>query len=59
MQYMNSGESPPPQKESEIREQQQVRRSKRLRTVAGVLTYEAYAARKAYFVGKVRFCSYV
>jgi len=39
---------------NDIKEQQTVRRSVRVRMMANMLTYEAYAKRKAYFVGKVR-----
>lgn len=37
----------------DIQEQQTIRRSVRVRMMANMLTYEAYAKRKAYFVGKV------
>lgn len=38
----------------EIREQQIVLRSKRLRMLAGVLTPEGFAKRRAYFIAPVR-----
>lgn len=50
--YMNTGDDTSSSDVKEIREQQVIRRSKRLRMVAGALTYEAFSRRKAYFVGK-------
>jgi hypothetical protein len=51
---MNIGGSEPEQKLDEIRLQQIARRSKRLRMCAGVLTPEAFAKRKAFFLDPVR-----
>ena len=54
VQYMNIGGGSETQDLKEIRQQQLVKRAKRLRTTAGVLTPEAFARRKAYFVAPVR-----
>jgi hypothetical protein len=57
MQYMNSGGPNYEQPVNDVKEPQVVRRSTRIRMMAGMLPYISYARRKAYFVGKVRFRS--
>jgi hypothetical protein len=54
LQYMNIEAKEAEQNLKDIREQQIVLRSKRLRMLAGVLTPEAFAKRKGYFVEPVR-----
>ena len=53
VQWMNVGGAQGEQDLTEIRNQQIVRRSKRLRAVCGILTPEGFAKRKRYFVGAV------
>jgi hypothetical protein len=53
MQYMNIGGTEGEQNLKDIREQHIVRRSQRLRMLSGVLTPEAFAKRKAFFLDTV------
>lgn len=51
---MNSNGPNYDQPANEVKEPQVVRRSARVRMMSGMLPYDSYARRKAYFVGKVR-----
>lgn len=53
---MNIGDVGTTQPLKDVREQNIVRRSKRLRIAGGVLTPESFAKRKAHFVAKVSGC---